>query len=65
MKMYKLQWAYMMNEDGSRINPEDMNYHDTVYTYEDRNDAEQDRLHFLQNQKNDNSFKYVRVVECE
>lgn len=65
--LFKLQWAYMMNKNGAQIPADEMNFHDfgAGWVYEDREEAEFDRLHFLQNQRNDNEFKYVRVVECE
>lgn len=65
--LFKLQWAYMMNKNGAQIPADEMNFHDfgASWVYEDRDEAEFDRLHFLQNQRNDNNFKYVRIVECE
>lgn len=57
--MYKLQWAYICNEDGSPINAKDMVYNDTVFEYEDREGAEHDRIQMLSEVKD----KYIRVVE--
>lgn len=59
--MYRLQWAYVRNGDGSPINAEDMVYNDTVFEYEDRDDAEQDRADMMLVVKD----KYIRIVEVE
>lgn len=59
--MYRLQWAYVYNEDGSPIDAEDFVYHDTVFEYEDRDDAEQDRITMMSEMKD----KYIRIVEVK
>lgn len=59
--MYRLQWAYVCNEDSSPINAEDFVYHDTVFEYEDWDDAEQDRITMMAEMKD----KYIRIVEVE
>ena len=53
--MYKLQWT---NIDKS-TNLSDFNYKDTVFTYEDYDDAMQDRITLMNTNKN----VYVRIVE--
>lgn len=63
--MYKLQWAYLNNEDGSNIHATDLVYNDTEFVYEDINDAEHDRLMLMNIQKDaaKQNVKYFRVVE--
>ena len=57
--MYRLQWAYVCNEDGSPIGATDFVYHDTVFEYEDLEEARQDRAEMMRKVKD----KYIRVVE--
>ena len=63
--MYKLQWAYLTNEDGSNINVTDLVYNDTDFVYEDREDAEHDRLVLMEIQKNvaKQNVKYFKIKE--
>jgi hypothetical protein len=61
MKIYRLQWAFMFNEDGSLINAEDYCYHDTVFEYEDRDEAMEDRIKLMAESKD----KYIRIVEVK
>lgn len=56
--MYRLQWTKIV-ENGKMINPKDFVYHDTVFEYENRDKALQDRLLLMQQVKD----KYIRVVE--
>ena len=56
--MYRLQWAQIV-EDGKMINPKDFVYHDTVFEYEDRDEAMHDRSLLMLQVKD----KYIRVVE--
>lgn len=56
--MYRLQWTQIV-EDGKMINPKDFVYHDTVFEYEDRDEAMHDRSLLMQQVKD----KYIRVVE--
>lgn len=58
--MYRLQWTKIV-EDGKMIKPEDFVYHDTVFEYEDRDEALHDRSLLMQQVKD----KYIRVVEVE
>ena len=58
--MYRLQWTKIV-EDGKMINPEDFIYHDTVFEYEDIDEALHDRSLILQQ----TTDKYIRVVEVE
>lgn len=57
--MYRLQWAIITDANGKDISPEDFVYYDTVFEYEDRDDAEQDRI-TLMAQVTD---KYIRVAK--
>ena len=63
--MYKLQWAYLTNEDGSNINATDLVYNDTDFVYENREDAEHDRLILMEIQKNTakQNVKYFKIKE--
>lgn len=56
--MYRLQWAQIV-EDGKMINPKDFVYHDTVFEYEDRDEAMHDRSLLMQQVKD----KYIRIAE--
>ena len=56
--MFRLQWAQIV-EDGKMINPKDFVYHDTVFEYEDRDEAMHDRSLLMLQVKD----KYIRVVE--
>ena len=57
--MYRLQWAFIKDADGNSISPDNFVYHDTVFEYEDRDDAEIDRIDFMKEAKD----KYIRIVE--
>ncbi len=57
--MYRLQWARIKDENGNIISPEDLVYHDTVFEYEDYDDAMEDRI-LLQAQTTD---KYIRIAK--
>lgn len=59
--MYRLQWAIIMDANGKSISPEDFVYHDTVFEYEDWDEAEQDRIDMMSEMKD----KYIRIVEVE
>ena len=59
--MYRLQWAIITDANGKDISPEDFVYYDTVFEYEDRDDAEQDRITMMSGTKD----KYIRIVEVE
>ena len=59
--MYRLQWAIITDANGNDISPEDFVYYDTVFEYEDRDDAEQDRITMMAEMKD----KYIRIVEVE
>ena len=59
--MYRLQWAIIIDANGKDISPEDFVYYDTVFEYEDRDDAEQDRITMMSEMKD----KYIRIVEVE
>lgn len=61
MKIYKLQWAFMFNEDGSSINASDYVYHDTVFEYEDFDEAMEDRIALMSKSKD----KYIRITETD
>lgn len=56
--MYRLQWAQIV-EDGKMINPKDFVYHDTVFEYEDRDEAMYDRSLLMRQVKD----KYIRIAE--
>lgn len=56
--MYRLQWTKIV-ENGKMINPKDFVYHDTVFEYEDRDEAMHDRSLLMQQVKD----KYIRIVE--
>lgn len=55
--MYKLQWTKI--EKGTNIN--DFKYNDTVFEYEDYDEAMQDRIMLMAQNKN----IYVRIVYVE
>lgn len=57
--MYKLQWAFIKDADGNNISPDNFVYHDTVFEYEDRDDAEIGRIDLMKEAKD----KYIRIVE--
>ena len=57
--MYRLQWAAAFDSNGKNISSEDLVWQDTSFEYEDREDANEDRIH-IQMQTND---KYIRVKE--
>lgn len=61
MKIYRLQWAFMFNEDGSSIYANDYVYHDTVFEYEDYDDAMEDRIKLMIGSKD----KYIRIIEVD
>lgn len=56
--MYRLQWAQIV-ENGKMINPKDFVYHDTVFEYEDRDEAMYDRSLLMRQVKD----KYIRIAE--
>lgn len=56
--MYRLQWAQIV-KGGKMINPKDFVYHDTVFEYEDRDEAMHDRSLLMQQVKD----KYIRIAE--
>lgn len=56
--MYKLQWAFIKDADGNNISPDNFVYHDTVFEYEDWDDAEIDRIDLMKEAKD----KYIRIV---
>jgi hypothetical protein len=58
--MYRLQWTKIV-ENGKMIDPKDFVYHDTVFEYEDPDEALHDRLLMMQQ----TTDKYIRVVEVE
>jgi hypothetical protein len=49
----------MKNENNVFIPVKDLVYHDTVFEYEDREDAEHDRIEMLK----ETTDKYIRIVE--
>ena len=57
--MYRLQWTQIKDENGNIISPEDLVYHDTVFEYEDYDEAMEDRI-LLQAQTTD---KYIRIAK--
>ena len=57
--MYKLQWAFIKDADGNNISPDNFVYHDTVFEYEDWDDAEIGRIDLMKEAKD----KYIRIVE--
>ena len=57
--MYRLQWTKIKDENGNIISPEDLVYHDTVFEYEDYDEAMEDRI-LLQAQTTD---KYIRIAK--
>lgn len=59
--MYRLQWTHLFNADGTRIDPKNFVYHDTVFEYEDRDEAMEDRIKLMAVSKD----KYIRIVEVE
>ena len=59
--MYRLQWAKIKDVNGNIISPENFVFHDTVFEYEDRDEALHDRLLMMQQ----TTDKYIRVVEVE
>lgn len=61
MKIYRLQWAFMFNGDGSSISANDYIYHDTVFEYEDFDEAMEDRITLMLTSKD----KYIRIVEVD
>ena len=61
MKIYRLQWAFMFNEDSSSINAKDYCYHDTAFEYEDYDEAMEDRIKLMAESKD----KYIRIVEVD
>lgn len=56
--MYRLQWAQIV-ENGKMINPKDFVYHDTVFEYEDSDEAMYDRSLLMRQVKD----KYIRIAE--
>lgn len=61
MKIYRLQWAFMFNEDGSSISANDYVYHDTAFEYEDFDEAMEDRITLMSKSKD----KYIRIIEVD
>ena len=59
--MYRIQWTYIKDENGNPISAQDFEYHDTIFEYEDQDDAQEDRLALL----NETSDKYFRIIEVE
>ena len=59
--MYRLQWAIITDANGKDISPLDFVFYDTVFEYDDRDDAEQDRITMMAEMKD----KYIRIVEVE
>lgn len=59
--MYRIQWTYIKDENGNPISVKDFKYHDTIFEYEDQDDAQEDRLTLL----NETSDKYFRIIEVE
>ena len=59
--MYRLQWAFINDANGNRIDPKNFEYHDTVFEYEDRDEALEDRITMMR----DMTDKYIRVVKVE
>lgn len=57
--MYRLQWAKIKDENGKDISPLNYVFHDTVFEYEDYDDAMEDRI-LLQAQTTD---KYIRIAK--
>ena len=59
--MYRLQYALAFDKDGNNIPAENLVWNDTAFEYEDREDANEDRI-TMQMQCND---KYIRVAFFE
>lgn len=59
--MYRLQWAAAFDKNGNHIPAEELTWVDTSFEYEDREDANEDRV-TMQMQCND---KYIRVKLIE
>lgn len=55
--MYKLQWAFIKDENGIDIPVDKFEFHDTVFEYENEQDAMEDRI-VMQMKCND---KYIRI----
>ena len=64
--MYRLQWAHIANEDGSRINADDLVYHDTDMVYDNYTEAANIRQILIKKQEGIGpNFKYYRVKEIK
>ena len=59
--MYRLQYAAAFDKNGNNIPAEKLEWKDTVFEYEDREDANEDRI-TMQMQSNN---KYIRVAFFE
>lgn len=59
--MYRLQYAVAFDKNSNNIPATDLEWKDTVFEYEDEQDANEDRI-TMQMQCND---KYIRVVEFD
>lgn len=60
--MYRLQWTNMYRKSGKPINPKKYKYQDTIFIYENKEDAEIARIDMLRVETG-NDAKYIRVVE--
>ena len=56
--MYRLQYAAAFDKNGKNIPATELEWKDTVFEYEDHEDANEDRI-TMQMQTND---KYIRVA---
>ena len=65
-KVFKLQSAFIVNEDGSRIDPRDFVWTD-ICTYDSQEFAERERIRLMKYQEGvGNNFQYIRVTKvCE
>lgn len=59
--MYRLQYAVAFDKNGNNIPATDLEWKDTVFEYEDEQDAYEDRI-MMQMQSNN---KYIRVAFFE
>ena len=60
--MYKLQWANMYKKNGKPVNPIRYKYQDTIFIFENKEDAETTRVDLLRDECGVDA-KYIKVVE--
>lgn len=65
-EVFKLQSAFIVNKDGSRIDPKDFVWSD-LDSFDNSEAAEQERIRLMKRQEGaGHNFQYIRVVKiCE